>query len=104
MNSPPWVVKWWPVIVLALAVVGSGMAFYVRTEAVAADVLKIQKSFVRENIVKLQFTIVKNRIDSLEDGTDKTNKRTEEQFTRVENKLDQIYKFMLQQAGKPTGP
>ena len=80
------------------------MAFYVRTEAVAADVLKIQKSFVRENIVKLQFTIVKNRIDSLEDGTDNTNKRTEEQFTRVENKLDQIYKFMLQQAGKPTGP
>ena len=100
MNSPPWVLKWWPIVLLALATAASGVSFYVRTEAVAADVGKIQQTFAREGIVELQFTIVENRIDSLAGSILEANKRTEEQFTQVENKLDQIYRFMLNQAGR----
>ena len=97
---PEKLLKYWPLILFLVAMLGSGMTYYTGMAAVAQEVQSIQTimpTLARSNIVDLQFTITENKSEALQKKVDENERRAAEQYEKVEKKLDKVIDLLLQQ-------
>ncbi len=102
---PDRLMTYWPLGVFVLAMVGSGMTYYVSMAAVAAEVQIIQTKLPKlapTSIMDLRFTIVENAAQALREDIDENEQRATEQFEKVEKKLDKVIDLLLKQANEPS--
>lgn len=97
----PNVMKYWPLVVFTVSLAGAAVTYYVSMAAVAAEVTIIQQElprFARVSIVELQFQILENQVERVEDEVDENEERSTEQYLKLEGKLDKVIDLLLKQA------
>lgn len=87
--------KFWPIGVAAIIMLGSAATFYFGMQGVAADVEMIKIEYARSNLMDLKFVIVENRVDNLDDKVDNNENRTVRQLEDINEKLDKISDLLL---------
>lgn len=98
-HQPPFLVRYWPILVFVVGMLPSMGGFYYGMQAVAADVADLKDlmpGLVTQTQLDLELRLVDEKATNLEQQVDQNEERESDHYNKLDKKLDDLRDLIIE--------